>query len=198
MGYNKSLSDVYSETWTRYKNQCETDGYIALNRFCAGTGVNVQRLYEWLRRRKISISDYQRSLPERPDSSREGGGPLFREVKVPGIQVADESRDVGATSVVRDGIRGQTQMVWSWKGHSPASGDVYVFFSKDRRNEDLQDRIIELKDEARQRERQQAEQIQEIRNAYEQQHRKLSEFADFLILLFSVCGEADARDKFPA
>ncbi len=33
---------------------------------------------------------------------REGGGPLFREVKVPGIQVADESRDVGATSVVRD------------------------------------------------------------------------------------------------
>ena len=72
MGYNKSLSDVYSETWTRYKNQCETDGYIALNRFCAGTGVNVQRLYEWLRRRKISISDYQRSLPERPDSSREG------------------------------------------------------------------------------------------------------------------------------
>ena len=50
MGYNKSLSDVYSETWTRYKSQCETDGYIALNRFCAGTGVNVQRLYEWLRR----------------------------------------------------------------------------------------------------------------------------------------------------
>ena len=100
MGYNKSLSDVYSETWTRYKNQCETDGYIALNRFCAGTGVNVQRLYEWLRRRKISISDYQRSLPERPDSSREGGEPLFREVKVPGIQVADESRDVGATRIV--------------------------------------------------------------------------------------------------
>ncbi len=99
---------------------------------------------------------------------------------------------------MRYGIRGLTQMVWSWKGHSPASGDVYVFFSKDRRNEDLQDRIIELKDEARQRERQQAEQIQEIRNAYEQQHRKLSEFADFLILLFSVCGEADARDKFPA
>ena len=24
-------------------------------------------------------------------------------------------------------------MVWSWKGHSPASGDVYVFFSRDRR-----------------------------------------------------------------
>lgn len=35
---------------------------------------------------------------------------------------------------MRYGIRGLTQMVWSWKGHSPASGDVYVFFSKDRRS----------------------------------------------------------------
>ena len=52
--------------------------------------------------------------------------------------------------------------------------------SLERRNEDLQDRILELEDEARQRERQQAEQIQEIRNAYEQQHRKLSEFTDFV------------------
>ena len=52
--------------------------------------------------------------------------------------------------------------------------------SLERRSEDLQDRILELEDEARQRERQQAEQIQEIRNAYEQQHRKLSEFMDFV------------------
>lgn len=52
--------------------------------------------------------------------------------------------------------------------------------SLERRNEDLQDRILELEDEAQQRERQQAEQIQEIRNAYEQQHRKLSEFTDFV------------------
>lgn len=52
--------------------------------------------------------------------------------------------------------------------------------SLERRNEDLQDRILELEDEARQRERQQAEQIQEIRNAYEQQNRKLSEFTDFV------------------
>ena len=56
--------------------------------------------------------------------------------------------------------------------------------SLERRNEDLQDRILELEDEARQRERQQAEQIQEIRNAYEQQHRKLSEFTDFVRLYF--------------
>lgn len=50
----------------------------------------------------------------------------------------------------------------------------------ERRNEDLQDRILELEEEARQREQQQAEQIQEIRNAYEQQYRMLSEFTDFV------------------
>ena len=50
----------------------------------------------------------------------------------------------------------------------------------ERRNEDLQGRILELEDEARQRERQQAEQIQKIRNTYEQQHRKLFEFTEFV------------------
>ena len=50
----------------------------------------------------------------------------------------------------------------------------------ERRNEDLQDRILKLEEEARQREHQQAKQIQEIKNAYEQQNSKLSEFVDFV------------------
>lgn len=49
-----------------------------------------------------------------------------------------------------------------------------------RRNEDLQDRILELEEEARQREQQQTKQIQEIKTAYEQQNSKLSEFVDFV------------------
>lgn len=48
----------------------------------------------------------------------------------------------------------------------------------ERRNEDLQDRILKLEEEVRQREHQQAKQIQEIKNAYEQQNSKLSEFVD--------------------
>ena len=52
--------------------------------------------------------------------------------------------------------------------------------SLERRNEDLQDRILELEEEARQREQQQTKQIQEIRTAYEQQNSKLSEFVDFV------------------
>ena len=50
----------------------------------------------------------------------------------------------------------------------------------ERRNEELQDRILELEEEARQREQQQAKHIQEITDAYEQRHRKLSEFADYV------------------
>ena len=50
----------------------------------------------------------------------------------------------------------------------------------EHRNEDLQDRILEFEEEARQREHQQAKQIQEIKNAYEQQNSKLSEFVDFV------------------
>ena len=50
----------------------------------------------------------------------------------------------------------------------------------ERRNEDLQDCILELEEEARQREQQQTKQIQEIKTAYEQQNSKLSEFVDFV------------------
>lgn len=50
----------------------------------------------------------------------------------------------------------------------------------EHRNEDLQKRIQELEEEAIQREEQHAKQIQEMKNAYEQQHRKLSEFTDFV------------------
>ena len=50
----------------------------------------------------------------------------------------------------------------------------------ERRNEDLQDRILKLEEETRQRENQQAKQIQDIKNAYEQQNSKLFEFVDFV------------------
>ena len=50
----------------------------------------------------------------------------------------------------------------------------------ERRNEDLQDRILELEEKARQREQQQAKHIQEITDAYEHRYRKLSEFVDYV------------------
>ena len=54
----------------------------------------------------------------------------------------------------------------------------------EHRNEDLQKRIQELEEEAIQREEQHSKQIQEMKNAYERQYRKLSEFTDFVKLYF--------------
>ena len=50
----------------------------------------------------------------------------------------------------------------------------------EHRNEDLLNRIQKLEEEAVQREEQHAKQIQEMKKAYELQHRKLSEFTDFV------------------
>ena len=50
----------------------------------------------------------------------------------------------------------------------------------EHRNEDLQKRIQELEEKAIQREEQHSKQIQEMKNAYERQYRKLSEFTDFV------------------
>ena len=50
----------------------------------------------------------------------------------------------------------------------------------ERENTALQNRIIELEEEARQRERQQAKQMQEMKSTYEQQNGKLSEFVDLV------------------
>ena len=50
----------------------------------------------------------------------------------------------------------------------------------EHRNEDLQKRIQELEEGAIQREEQHSKQIQEMKNAYERQYRKLSGFTDFV------------------
>ena len=66
----------------------------------------------------------------------------------------------------------------------------------ERQNVVLQNRIFELEEDARQREQQQVEQIQEIRYAYEQQHRKLSEFTDFVRRYFPYVEEMMPTIKF--
>ena len=71
----------------------------------------------------------------------------------------------------------------SWRNIAESVGSLFgggKMKALERRNEDLQDRILKLEEEARQRENQQAKQIQDIKNAYEQQNSKLFEFVDFV------------------
>ena len=50
----------------------------------------------------------------------------------------------------------------------------------ERENRNLHERVSELEEEARQRERQHTKYIEEITDAYEKRHRKMSEFTDFV------------------
>lgn len=50
----------------------------------------------------------------------------------------------------------------------------------ERQNVVLQNRIFELEEDAQQREKRHTKQMQEMKNAYEQQNRRLSEFVDFV------------------
>ena len=69
---------------------------------------------------------------------------------------------------------------YSWKKEHNLPGH----YGPERENTALQNRIIELEEEARQRERQQAKQMQEMKSTYEQQNGKLSEFVNFVKCYF--------------
>ena len=101
MSYKKTSTDVYSDAWAQYKKRCESEVLMPLNRFCATIGVEVQRLYEWLRRRKISISDYQSRFAsgDRPVGSEVPG---FCEVKVGPCGIPDSGGGRHFGDAVRD------------------------------------------------------------------------------------------------
>ncbi len=83
MGLKKTPSEVYADAWDRYQSRCRRDGVIALNQYCRSIGMKEQRLYVWLRRRKISVSEFQESCgagsDRQPSPAVETG---FCEVKV--------------------------------------------------------------------------------------------------------------------
>lgn len=101
MGYKRTPSEYYSNAWTRYKEHCDSVGLVPLNRFCATHGVDVQRLYEWLRRRKISISEYQSHFSD-GDVSDYAESPGFREVRLGPSLVPARARQGHPGHAVRD------------------------------------------------------------------------------------------------
>ena len=147
--------DNYARVMTKYGLQRGVRGSEARH-------TTTMQYYRDLKKKNETLETETRLLQEKKAEAQE-------ELK----QVKAEIRTDKLKSVATDTATALASSVGSLFG----SGRMK---SLERRNEDLQDRILELEDEARQRERQQAEQIQEIRNAYEQQHRKLSEFTDFV------------------
>lgn len=94
MGFRKTSSEVYAKAWESYQIRCREEGFIALNRYCLSIGMKVQRLYEWLRRRKISLSAFQDSCGTESFVKEDDQGDVtFHEVEIlkTGEPVAKES-----------------------------------------------------------------------------------------------------------
>lgn len=59
MSITRLPSGLFEQAWTDCRRCCRKEGLISLNRFCESHEVPVQRLYEWLRRRNISVKEFQ-------------------------------------------------------------------------------------------------------------------------------------------
>ncbi len=83
MGYKKTSSEVYSKAWAGYQAHCQKDGYVPLSQYCLSIWMKPRRLYEWLRRRKISVTDFQNCHENRREPSPVPTGDIaFCEVSV--------------------------------------------------------------------------------------------------------------------
>ena len=155
----KSYQDSYAVAMAKYGLQRGIDGSQARHKSTTQYYRDTQRLADSL---KAEVVDLQ----QRKETAQEELKRAKKEVQTEKLK--------GAATTAATNI---AESVGSFFG----GGKMKAL---ERRNDDLQDRILELEEEARQREQQQTKQIQEITDAYEQRHRKLSEFVDFVKCYF--------------
>ena len=155
----KSYQDSYAVAMSKYGLQRGIDGSLARHKSTQQYYRDIQELADSL---KSEVVDLQEQKTE-----------AEQELRRAKKEVQTEKLKGAATTAV-------TNIAVS-VGSLFGSNKVKTL---ERRNEDLQDRILELEEEARHREQQQTKHIQEITNAYEQRHRKLSEFVDLVKCYF--------------
>lgn len=151
----KSYQDSYAVAMAKYGLQRGIDGSQARHKSTTQYYRDTQRLADSL---KAEVVDLQ----QRKETAQEELKRAKKEVQT------EKLKGVATTAATNI-----AESVGSFFG----GGKMKAL---ERRNDDLQDRILELEEEARQREQQQTKQIQEIKTAYEQQNSKLSEFVDFV------------------
>lgn len=97
--------EVFADVWERYQLHCKEKGFIPLCQFCKPMGIKPEPLYEWLRRRHISLSGYQRQYgvkvltKEQSSSTKEG----FCAVEV--SSHSDKAQSNGVNAAAMHGIR---------------------------------------------------------------------------------------------
>lgn len=167
----KSYQDSYAVAMAKYGLQRGIEGSKARHKSTTRYYRDTQRLADSL---KVEVVDLQ---PQKETAQEE----LKRAKKKVQTEKLKGAATTAATNIAES------------VGALFGSGKTKAL---ERRNEDLQDSILELEEEARQREHQQAKQIQEIKNAYEQQNSKLSEFVDFVKRYFPYVEKLMSTIKF--
>ena len=151
----KSYQDTYAQTMSRYGLQRGIDGSEA---------------------KHISTRQYYRDLMQQTEQLRTDIGQLQDRKETAQEELRRAKKEVQTEKLKGAATTAATNIAES-VGSLFGSNKVKTL---ERENAILQNRISELEDEAQKREERQAKQMQDMKSAYEQQNRRLSEFVDFV------------------
>ncbi len=151
----KSYQDTYAEAMAKYGLQRGIDGSKARHKSTQQYYRDIQKLSDDLKAEVVDLQQQKETAQE--------------ELKRAKKEIQTEKLKGAATTAAAN----IAESVGSLFGSNKVK-------TLERENTALQNRIIELEEEARQRERQQAKQMQEMKSTYEQQNGKLSEFVDLV------------------
>ena len=151
----KSYQDTYAIAMAKYGLQRGIDGSTARHKSTQQYYRDTQRLVDSL---KAEVVDLQ----ERKETAQQ-------ELKQAKIEVQTEKLKGAATTAATN----IAESVGSLFGSNKVK-------TLEKENRNLHERVSELEEEARQRELQHTKHIEEITDAYEKRHRKISEFTDFV------------------
>lgn len=151
----KSYQDTYAQAMSRYGLQRGIDGSEAKH-------ISTRQYYRDLMQQTEQLQTDIAQLQDHKETARE-------ELKRTKKEVQTEKQKGAATTAATN----IAESVGSLFGSNRVK-------TLERENAALQTRISELENEAQEREERKTEQMQEMKSAYEQQNRKLSEFVDFV------------------
>lgn len=177
--YRKKPTDTArlcaDEIMTRAKLKSYQDTYAQ-----AMSGYGLQRGIDGSEAKHITTRQYYRDLMQQTEQLRTDIGQLQDRKETAQEELKRAKKEVQTEKLKGAATTAATNIAES-VGSFFGSNKVKTL---ERENSALQNRISELENEAQGREEWQAKQMQEMKSAYEQQNRKLSEFVDFVKLYF--------------
>ena len=151
----KSYQDTYAQSMSGYGLQRGIDGSEARH-------ITTRQYYRDLVQQKEQLQTDIGQLQDRKETAQEELKRAKKEVQTEKLK--------GAATTAATNI---AESVGSLFGSNKVK-------TLERENRNLHERVSELEEEARQRERQHTKHIEEITDTYEKRHRKMSEFTDFV------------------